>query len=379
MYFMNEPIGPETFKRQLAIYKDAIDTNIVRYATTVRANTMERYGQYPALVTNTYLDLLERGGKRIRGSLAIVGYEMCGGADRKMIVQAATALEMIHAYLLIIDDIQDCSRLRRNKATVHEILAKHAKVHKLRGDADHAGMALGLNAALLGAHTAQALLADLNVSAELRVKVINVVNDTMITTSHGQTVDIMNAIVSNASFPDVEHALEWKTAHYTVLNPLRVGMILAGAGEEDIGGVWDYALCTGRAFQIVDDIVGTFRDDEQNGKDVMDDIREGKRTVLTYYALQHTTPVERDFLRDSLGNGDLTKTDFERCRQIIKSSGALSYAKRLVRDNAGLALASLAKHSKRWQGEKVSFLEGLIQYLVSKVYAAKIVSDSLKE
>jgi geranylgeranyl diphosphate synthase, type I len=352
------------FAEQLGAYKKAIDSDIATYSEHVRKVTAKQYGEHPMAVTNAYLAMLESGGKRIRGALAIVGYKMCGGTDMQMITRAASALEMIHAYILVIDDIQDRSKRRRGQPTVHESLTTYARSQKLSGDVAHTGVALALNAALLGAHAAQVLLAGLSVDPELRLKAIGIINNTMITTAHGQTADIMNELLPQTDLQDVEHALEWKTAHYTMLNPLCVGMVLAGAGCEDTDAIRDYALNTGKTFQITDDIIGIFGTDEQTGKSAMDDIREGKRTILTSYALEHAAPADREFLRRCLGDANLTKSAFERCRHILRDSGALGHAERLAKDHVQIALSSLDEHHSRWNRDGVLFLEGLVQSLL---------------
>ncbi len=105
------------FKITLKNYKQIIDEDIAAYAKQVQATTLRQYGANARLEVDAYLDILQRGGKRIRGALTILGYEMSGGADKTMILQAARAIEMIHAYILIIDDFQDRSVMRRANNT----------------------------------------------------------------------------------------------------------------------------------------------------------------------------------------------------------------------------------------------------------------------
>jgi geranylgeranyl pyrophosphate synthase len=363
----NENTDLAAFGRQLAIYKQAIDADIEVYADHIRRSTRSQYGEYAGAVTNAYLDMLSRGGKRVRGALVMAGYEMCGGKDRTMIVRAATALEMIHAYILIIDDIQDRSKLRRGQPTVHEALASYHRKLGLRGDADHTGISLALNGALAGAHAAQTLFAGLSVDEELKIKVLGIVNMTMITTAHGQTADIMNELTPSVTMADVENALEWKTAHYTILNPLCVGMVLAGAGCGDTDAVRDYALHTGKAFQITDDIIGVFGSDAQTGKSTMDDIREGKRTLLTMYALEHALAADRGHLEACLGDIDITEDDFRQCQKIIKECGALEHSQAAARQHIQAALEALQLHNDRWSKDGVVFLRGLTQGLLDRV------------
>jgi geranylgeranyl diphosphate synthase type I len=356
----------EECSRRLAAYKQAIDADIAAYADHIRQSTGQQYGPHAGAVTGAYLDMLQHGGKRIRGALAMVGYEMCGGQDRAVILRAATALEMLHAYMLIVDDIQDRSKVRRGKPTVHEALADYHRKLGLRGDADHTGLSLALDAALTGAHAAQTLLAGLSVDPELRIKAIGIINYTLIITAHGQTTDIMNELVERPDATSVFNALEWKTAHYTILNPLCVGMVLAGAQCDDTDAIRDYALAVGRAFQVTDDIIGVFGNDAETGKSNMDDIREGKQTILTLHAFEHLSPDDAAFLRSCLGNSALTTADFQKARELMQSCGAVEYARQTARQSIQEAHQTLDREGHRWPVESVNFLRGLADLLLSR-------------
>lgn len=358
---------PPTFREQLEQYKQAVDADIAAYAGHVRKVTKQQYGDSSALVTEAFLDLLERGGKRTRGALVMVGYAMCGGQDRQMIVRAATAIEMIHAHLLIIDDIQDRSAKRRGKPAAHEMLAAHYRRQGLGSAAAHTGMGLALDAAFGGNAAAQMLLAALDVDPELKVKVLGIINLTVTITAHGQTQDIVNEVAKEVTLQDVLHTMEWKTANYTVLNPLCVGMVLAGAGCEDTDAIRGYAIPAGMAFQVTDDIMSTYGLPEQTGKSNMDDIREGKQTLLTIHTLKHAAAADKAFVRRCLGNKELTEADFRRCQQIMTASGALDYANAVAQDYINLALTNLDNAPSNWGGTEVTFLRGLTKKLASRV------------
>lgn len=243
------------FSAAFASYKRAVDEDIRLYTAHVRRVTRQQYGEHPSAVTNEYLDLLSRGGKRIRGALVMVGYEMLGGSDTQMIARAATAIEMLHAALLVIDDIQDHDTIRRGKPAVHVALADYHQKMGMGGSAKATGIGLALNAALTGLHAAQVLLAGLEADPEQKIKVIGIVNNTFILAAHGQTYDIVTAGQEHPHPDHVARATEWKSAHYTFLNPLCVGMVLANAGCEDTDAIREYALHTGIAFQLVDDML----------------------------------------------------------------------------------------------------------------------------
>jgi len=356
----------DTFLSMLKEYKRVIDDDIAGYSKAVEKTTLQNYGSYSRVAADVFLDILSRGGKRIRGALVCLGYEMSGGKDLAMIVQAARAIEMIHAYFLIMDDIQDRSDTRRGAPAAHILLADYHRKHHLAGDAEHFGIALAMNAMGIGNHAAQMLLANLNAPEDLRIKSLSILNRTAIITAHGQTNDIMNQVVAQVSEDDVERVMEWKTAHYSFLNPLHVGMVLAGAECGDTTAITEYSMHTGKAFQITDDILGTFGTEFESGKSPMDDMCEGKRTLLSTYALEHTTDSDKNFLLQMLGNRHLTPAEFERCKDIISQSGGLEHAQQKAEEHARAALESLAAEKDRWSNEGVSFLSGLAQYLLTR-------------
>lgn len=355
------------FTEQLAAFRSLIDADIAAYAAHVRRSTPEHYGEYGLLIADAFLDMLERGGKRLRGALVMTGYEMCGGKDKEMIVRAATAIEMFHAHWLIIDDIQDRSDKRRGKPTIHTMLADYHRKQKLRGDADHAGVSLAINAGIAGGHAAQVLLAGLNVEAELRSKVLGILNQASLVTAYGQTYDIMNEQSSTVLREYIERTMEWKTAYYTFLNPLCVGMVLAGAGCEDTDAIRVYALLAGRAFQITDDLIGVFGVDKKTGKTDMDDIREGKRTLLTEHVFEQGSPADKTFLEGALGNDNLTRDDFMKCQEIMIRTGARGAARAEAQKSVDGALAALAATSRDWRPENVSFLRELALSMVQRI------------
>ncbi len=354
------------FKTQLVAYKNIIDKDIDSYSKLIQKSTLQNYGSEARIPTDVFLDILSRGGKRIRGALTILGYEMSGGKDQKMIIQAARAVEMIHAYFLIMDDIQDRSDIRRGGASAHKLLEQYHHDHHLSGSSEHFGIAVAMNAMGIGNHAAQVILANLDAPEGLRLKTLSILNQTAITTDHGQTGDIMNEVVAEVTQADVDKVYELKTARYTFLNPLHMGMVLAGADCSATDAITDYAIHAGKAFQITDDILGTFGSEFESGKSPMDDTREGKRTAVTVYALEHTTNGNKNFLIQMLGNEHLTSAEFNRCKDILVESGALDFAKDQAAMHVKKALESLQKEAFRWSPTGVRFLGELVSYLIDR-------------
>ncbi len=351
----------EAFETKLKACKDSIDADIATYSKHIKDVTLQQYGTDARLEIDVFLDILSRGGKRVRGALTMVGYQMCGGQKQQMILQAARAIEMLHAYILIIDDIQDRSVVRRGGLAAHVVLRDYHQQHHLAGDSGHFGVSIALNAALSGAHAAQMILANIDAPEHLRLNASSIINRTMVITAHGQTSDIMHEAVDSIGMEDIEKVMAWKTSQYSFLNPLHVGMVLAGADCHATDAITDYAINIGKAYQISDDISDTFGLDGS-----IDDIRDGKRTILTVYALENAVTVDASFLHKMLGNQDITTAEFERCKDILISVGALKHAKSAAKKYARQAISSLSAGSGHWAPEGTQFLRGLAEYITTR-------------
>lgn len=353
------------FAEQLEDYKRHIDARIATFTRSLESETSEQFGRYPYEAIRTLTSYLGRGGKRIRGALTMVGYRAYGGADEAMILDAALAIELLQAYVLMMDDIQDRSDTRRGGPTAHQMLKAYHEANHLKGDALHFGESIAMDAYMVGCHAALDIIAALPADPASVIKALRNIHRCYITTAHGQTVDIFNEVVETVDETAIENVLVWKTAFYTFMNPLQLGAILAGATDKQVASFHGYAIPAGRAFQITDDILGTFGEQFESGKSPLDDIQEGKRTILTLFALKHADPADGYFLEQCLGKHDVTMAEFQRCREIIEKSGALDHAKAEAERAVNEALAALDATGMQDETSR-TFLRGLVHYLIGR-------------
>jgi geranylgeranyl diphosphate synthase type I len=339
-----------------------IDTEVDRYWDKKLAETQLTYGDTSRQSIEALATIMARGGKRIRAALAETAYRMFGGHDERVITGMSLALEMIHAYVLIIDDICDRSSLRRGGPTAHRLLEAWHKQAKLHGNPTSFGTNMATLAALTGSHEAMLIVGQLPVDAERRLAALDNLNQLLTVTCHGQLNDLMNEASTTRDEQRVENVLVWKTAYYTFANPLQFGALLAGAPPESLEPLMSYSLAAGRAFQISDDILSIFGDKSNTGKNPADDIREGKRTILTIKALELASAADASFLGQHLGNANLRAIDFEHCKQIIRSSGALAFAHAELSRSCEEA-STKARHSNLPEGDGIRLLCGLASYL----------------
>lgn len=359
----NQTIDFLDFNEKLAKYKNLIDDELEQTVKQMHADTAEIFGDVPTEVVDAFASVMLRGGKRIRGALAIASYEMFDGKDEQTIVKAAAALEIFNTYILIADDIQDRSVARRGGPTAHTILKNLHEQQHLQGDSVHFGESLAINSFLIAQHYGSNLILSLDIDANLKIKALENINKCFIVTAHGQTMDIYGEASQNVNIDIVNKTLSWKTAYYTFIDPMQLGAILAGANQDKLQTLEDFGLQAGRAFQITDDIIGTFGEQDNTGKSTMDDIKEGKRTIMVVKALQSISQADAYFLESCLGKQDLTTAEFDRSKKIIQDSKALDYAMQEANYAAENSLQIISNDSG-WPTKNRKFLEDLVAYLL---------------
>ncbi len=305
-----------------------------------------------------------RGGKRIRAILMIVGYKMMGGEMEEDIIRASTALELIQSYLLIHDDIMDESDLRRGKDTVHKIYEKKHLKNGFAGRPVKFGESMAIILGDLADAYAMEILSDSKFPAELKVKAIYKLNEIIEYTGYGQIIDIYSGVMDEFREEDLLLLHKYKTARYTIEGPLALGMILAGA-EPD--GIEKFAIPVGVAFQLQDDILGLFGNEEELGKPVTSDLAEGKKTLLIIKALESGSSEDRKIIMGALGNPAVTYEQLEKVRDVVRNTGSLDYSRNLAESLVKEAKNALMSMEVKDESMR-EFLLWLADYMIKRRY-----------
>ncbi|MFG1946014.1 polyprenyl synthetase family protein [Nonomuraea sp. NPDC048826] len=283
------------------------------------------------------VDFILGGGKRIRPQLCYWGWRGAGGDDCDEIISAAAALELCHAGLLIHDDIMDGSDLRRGQATIHRSLAR---LHEGPG-AEAFGQAGGILLGTLSLSWSDALLSSCDV-APARLRAAHHLFDAMRTeVISGQYLDMLTQLRAGASVEQALTTIRFKTAKYTVERPLQIGGALAGAEPALLRAYTRFGVPLGEAFQLRDDVLGTFGSSGETGKSALDDLREGKHTVLIAHALARATPKQLACLETWHGNPELGDEQAAELRQILLETGALAEVESMIDERVREAVEAL--------------------------------------
>jgi octaprenyl-diphosphate synthase len=260
--------------------------------------------------------IIESGGKRLRPLLVLLSSQAVGykGNDH---LKLAAVIEFLHTATLLHDDVVDTSDLRRGRSTANARWGNAPSV--LVGDFLYA--------------RAFEMMVELQ-----SLRIMNVLSHATAVIAEGevlQLTNIKNPDLSEDKYMEVIHnktAMLFEAASHT-------GGLLAGASEEQETGLRDYGKHLGLAFQLVDDVLDYRGDAEAMGKNVGDDLAEGKTTLPLIRAMEKGVETERQLIRQAIRKGGLD--DLPAILQIVNSSGALEYTMAKAREQAALAAACL--------------------------------------
>lgn len=299
------------------------------------------------------------GGKRLRGQFLALGFlavdsvtddEPVSGSPLARIVDAACALELFHAAALIHDDLIDQSDTRRGNPSIHRAFAAQHAGQSYRGDPERYGQAIAILAGDLLQSWADELmqetldsLPDSTVRRVARAHFNRMRSEVAI----GQFLDVLEEQLP--AFADHEEQLErstrvlvYKSAKYSVQAPLLIGATMAGASPEQTRALSNFGLPTGVAFQLRDDVLGVFGDEQVTGKPSGDDLTEGKRTVLVTLAREQLPPSPKRLFDELHGTADLNAEQVAMLQRTIRDTGALERVERMIQSNVGIAREALA-------------------------------------
>lgn len=263
------------------------------------------------------------GGKRMRPAMALA---CCGavGGDKSKAMPLAVAIEYIHNFTLIHDDLMDGDKLRRGMVTIHEGYGMPTAV--LAGDALFA--------------KAYQIICELDIPAERMRNVLRYVSKAVWDLARGQQMDVNNEgkIVSE------EYYIETIKLKTSVLFAAAAagGAIIGGADDKTVEAINQYALDVGLGFQMFDDYLGVAGDPSKTGKSVGNDIRKGKCTCMVTHTIEVLkNDAKLDEFKSILGKIDASDEECARAMQIMKNCGSIDYALGLARKKVNDAIARI--------------------------------------
>lgn len=242
------------------------------------------------------------------------------------VVQAAVAMELLHTFMLIHDDVIDRSDLRRGQATL-----RHA-LREMVGGRDPVLVADSLSIVVgdIVLSMAVELLNGLDVGGDLARRIVQATMSSAIETGFGQLLDVLGGsqAFGDVTLESVLRCYELKTARYSVELPMVLGAMMAGAESPDLTKLAALASALGIAYQLNDDLVGvTTVTSEKSGTS---DFEEGRQTALLLFAHEGAAPDDQRWLAEHFGGGEFAAHDGETLSRIYRDSGAVEEVQRLI-------------------------------------------------
>ena len=260
--------------------------------------------------------IVDSGGKRLRPVTVLLAARACGYAGDRHI-DAAAIIEFIHTATLLHDDVVDESSLRRGRETANAIWGSQASV--LVGDFLYSRsfqMMVGIGS----------------------MRVMEILADTTNTIAEGEVLQLLNCHDPDTSEERYMAVIHCKTAKLFEA-AAQLGAVLADRPEEEERALARYGLHLGTAFQLIDDVLDYSASSAELGKNIGDDLAEGKPTLPLIHAMRHGTPEQARIIREAIEHGGLEHIDI--VTRTIESTGALDYTSRLAAEEAEQAIASL--------------------------------------
>lgn len=299
--------------------KNNITHTIAPDMAAVNTVIRERLHSEVSLVNQIAEYIISAGGKRIRPVLVLLvanAYSYRGTAHHEL----AAVVEFIHTATLLHDDVVDESSLRRGRATANALFGNAASV--LVGDFLYSRafqMMVGLN----------------------NMRVMQILSDATNVIAEGEVLQLLNMHDPDVTQESYLKVIRSKTAKLFEA-AAELGALISGASDAEISAAGEYGRSLGTAFQLIDDVLDYAGDATAIGKNVGDDLREGKPTLPLIYLMEHGTPAERQLVRECIEQGD--EQHFDAILSAITSSGALDYTRReaiAAAERAASAVAGL--------------------------------------
>lgn len=270
-----------------------------------------------ALINQVAGYIIESGGKRLRPITVLLAAHACGYAGSNHIA-AAAIIEFIHTATLLHDDVVDESSLRRGRETANALWGNQASV--LVGDFLYTRafqMMVGIGS----------------------MRIMEILADTTNTIAEGEVLQLLNCHDPDTTEDRYMAVIHCKTAKLFEA-AAQLGAVLAQQPQDVEQAMARYGMHLGTAFQLIDDVLDYSASSADLGKNIGDDLAEGKPTLPLIHALRHGAPAETQMIREAVTHGGLEH--MEVVNRTIESTGALDYTCNLAVEEAEQAIADLA-------------------------------------
>lgn len=316
-------------------------------------------------------------GKLYRGCLVFLGYDLFAQSSSDQLtprspifsslLQTAIFLELTHSAFLLHDDVMDQDELRRGQPTFHRWVVQQLD-GKQFAELDHLGESLAICAGDLFLFWASELVAKICQTypqSSIATQLSSLYHQEMELTVWGQMDDVcLAASESEADMDQVLNVYSIKSGHYSVVNPLLLGAILAEATQEQLQVLRELAVMLGIIFQIRDDRLNLFEESQKTGKSVGSDISENKKTIYRQLLFAKLVSDDLAIVRRIFGKKQLTALDLEQVKQLMYQYDIPTQVDEVVESYHQQALE--LKKKLKLKPESAQLLDGLMKVMIER-------------
>ncbi len=293
-----------------------------------------------ALINQVADYIINSGGKRLRPALVLLSAGVFGKIEPRHHTLSAV-VEFIHTATLLHDDVVDESAMRRGRATANTLFGNAASV--LVGD-------------FVYSRAFQMMVSVQN------MRVMDILAEATNIIAEGEVLQLLNINDPDISDEDYLRVIHYKTAKLFEA-ATRLGAVICEASENDEQAMAEYGMRLGTAFQLIDDVLDLSGESNDIGKNLGDDIAEGKPTLPLLYAMRNGSEAQRSLIRNAIELGGLE--DLQSVMQAVKDTGALDYVIKVAKQEVTLACQAIAHLPKTAQHQS---LIDLAEFAVARTF-----------
>ena len=288
--------------------------------------------------------LIVSGGKRLRPYMVMKSCEMLGGKTKNAI-NAASAIEMVHNFTLVHDDIMDNDEMRHGVTTVHKKF----------------GMPIAILAGDVLFSKAYQVVSSTNLPSNSVIELVSRLAKSCVDVCEGQLLDI--SMANSEKIPSQSQyikMIEKKTAALFEVS-CAMGAICANAKRKDVSNLSSFGKNLGIAFQITDDLIGVLGDSKVTKKPVGNDLREGKKSLPILLAINHAKGENKEIILKAFGNSFATQDDIEKALKIIRRLKIEKTVRRQAQSYAQRAKKSIQSYSGSAKNDLLALLSFVVK------------------
>lgn len=363
----------EGLQEYMGSKRELVNTTLTHYFEKKRKDLLEAKSEVAEENYAAMQNYILGGGKRLRGICTILAYEACGGKETKKIVLPSLSVEFFHNSSLIIDDVMDEDRERREVKAAHTLTIEWFnqrygkppyKGYLFADTASRFGISMSIIATnMLFSLGAQTLL-DADFPTEMKINALSVYEKTYRLVNLGQMLDVHYEIEKNIDSHQYLRMAYLKTG-VLLGGAFHIGGLFAGATESQLKAMDEYAQYSATTFQIQDDILDVTPGSEK-GRELGSDLRKGKTTLLVLLARENLTKDDWKTVEHVLGNEKASAKELDTVMHLLHEKGIVKKAQLIAEEYNQKGKDALRKAKPAFSHDYLTYFDQFADYLMSR-------------